>query len=348
LVLNDALWCFPFLYAKQFLSLVKVRESQLKLGEALSKKQALRSSLLEEACMETMNERCPAILLNKLPLKEKDARSFNIPCQVLEKHKEAEELAANHLFKFENPHMELLTERKIVDKFSDEHLMVLKSKIKDDEPYKTLEILAHCPSGPTGRHHSANVTAKKVYESVFYLPSIFKDANEYVRRCDACQRSGNISSKNEVPQNNIQKLKHPTNDACVVVKFLRQLFARVIKCILERSVGYNPKDWSKKLNDALWEFRMVYKIPTGCTPFKLVYEKACHLPVEIEHKAHWVLKQCNMDLTLASKSHLMQLNELSELRDSAYENTRIYKERTKKWHDSRFRDDKDFKVGDTL
>ncbi|GJW95447.1 reverse transcriptase domain-containing protein [Tanacetum coccineum] len=108
-----------------------------------------------------------------------------------------------------------------------------RSKFKDDEPWyadfvnhivgkvvplnwtfekrkrcvagsETLEILAHCHSGPTGGHHSANVTAKKVYESGFYWPSIFKDANEYVRRCDACQRSGNISSRNEMPQNNIQ------------------------------------------------------------------------------------------------------------------------------------------------
>ncbi|GJU37507.1 reverse transcriptase domain-containing protein [Tanacetum coccineum] len=64
---------------------------------------------------------------------------------------------------------------------------------------ETLEILAHCHSGPTGGHHSASVTAKKVYESEFYWPSVFKDANKYVRRCDACQISGNISSRNEIP-----------------------------------------------------------------------------------------------------------------------------------------------------
>nr|GEV91098.1 reverse transcriptase domain-containing protein [Tanacetum cinerariifolium] len=69
---------------------------------------------------------------------------------------------------------------------------------------ETLKILAHCHSGPTGGHHSASVMVKKVYESGFYWPSVFKDANECVRRCDACQRSGNISSRNEIPQNNIQ------------------------------------------------------------------------------------------------------------------------------------------------
>ncbi|GKC99087.1 reverse transcriptase domain-containing protein [Tanacetum coccineum] len=123
---------------------------------------------------------------------------------------------------------------------------------------------------------------------------------------------------------------------------------RLIKRILERSVRYNPKDWSQKLNDALWASRTAYKTPTGCTPFRLVYRKACHLPVEIEHKAYWALKQCNMDLAAAAKNCFMELNELIELRDGAYENTRIYKKRTKKWHDSRLRGDKDFKVGDNV
>nr|GFA35624.1 reverse transcriptase domain-containing protein [Tanacetum cinerariifolium] len=126
-------------------------------------------SILEEACMETMNER------------------------------------------FENPHMEVLTEREIADKLSDKHLMVVKSKFNNDElwffsqvktyfwkdPYafklcadnimrrcvarsETLEIMAHYHPGPTGGHHSANVTAKKVYESRFYWIGLFKDANKHV------------------------------------------------------------------------------------------------------------------------------------------------------------------------
>ncbi|GKD06453.1 hypothetical protein Tco_1181427, partial [Tanacetum coccineum] len=92
-------------------------------------------SRLEEACMETMNKRCSAVLLNELPSKEKDPKNFTIPYQVLEKHKEAEDLAADHLYRFESPHMEVLTKREIADKFSDEHLMVLKYKFKDDEPW---------------------------------------------------------------------------------------------------------------------------------------------------------------------------------------------------------------------
>ncbi|GKE03781.1 reverse transcriptase domain-containing protein [Tanacetum coccineum] len=273
--------------------------------------------------------------------------------QVLEKLKEVEDLAADHLSRFESPHMEVLTMKESADEFLDEHLMLLKSKFKDDEPWnlmhlnrvtdnitrrcvagsETIEILAHCHSGPTGRHHSANITTKKVYESGFYWPSVFKDDNEYVRRCDACQRLGNIYSMNEIPQNNIQVYEvfdvwgldfmgpfpnskgniyilvavdyvskwveaHalPTNDARVMVKFLRQLFAR-------------------------------FGIPKA-----LISDRGTHF--------------CNSQLEKALQKY--GLNELAELRDGAYENTRIYKERTKKWHDSRLRGDKDFKVGDKV
>nr|GEW70309.1 hypothetical protein [Tanacetum cinerariifolium] len=91
-------------------------------------------SRLEEAYTETINERCSAVLLNELPLKEKDPRSFTSPCQVLEKHKEAKDLPEDHLSRFENPHMEVLTKREIADKLSNEHLMVLESKFNNDEP----------------------------------------------------------------------------------------------------------------------------------------------------------------------------------------------------------------------
>ncbi|GKD86441.1 hypothetical protein Tco_1357595, partial [Tanacetum coccineum] len=94
-------------------------------------------SRLEEACTETMNERCSCVLLNELPSKEKDPRSFTTPCQVFEKPKEAEDLEADHLSRFQNPHMEALTEREIADKFFDDQLMVLKSKSNNDKPWYT-------------------------------------------------------------------------------------------------------------------------------------------------------------------------------------------------------------------
>ncbi|GJU93217.1 reverse transcriptase domain-containing protein [Tanacetum coccineum] len=185
------------------------------------------------------------------------------------------------------------------------------------------EILEHCHSGPTGRHHSASITGRKVYEAGFFWLSIFKDAKDYVIRCDACQRSGNISSRNEMPQNNIQVCdvfdiwglnfmgpfpnskgnKYilvavdylskwvkaqalPTNNDRVVIKFLRRLFA-------------------------------IFRVPKA-----LISDRV--------------------------KNRFMELNELMELRDGAYENTKIYKEKTKRWHDSRFRGDKNFKVGDKV
>ncbi|GJV58055.1 DNA-directed DNA polymerase [Tanacetum coccineum] len=148
----------------------------------------------------------------------------------------AENLAADHLSRLENPDLGTFMKEEIADEFPDEHLMVLKTELNNGEP------------------------------------CIFKDAKDYVMRCDACQRSGNISLRSEMPQNYIQ----------------------------------------------------------------------------IEHKAYWALKQCNIDLTAATKNRFMELNELIGLRDSAYENTRIYKERTKKWHDSRLRGDKNFKVGDMV
>nr|GFB30471.1 reverse transcriptase domain-containing protein [Tanacetum cinerariifolium] len=142
----------------------------------------------------------------------------------------------------------------------------------------------------------------------------------------------------------------PTNDARVVCKFLKSLFAkfgapraiisdrgtyfcndqfakvmlkykvthrlstayhpqtsgqaevsnRSLKRILERTIGENRASWSDKLDDVLWAFCTAYKTPIGCTPYKLVYGKACHLPIELEHKAYWTLKQANFDLAVTS------------------------------------------------
>nr|GFB11179.1 DNA-directed DNA polymerase [Tanacetum cinerariifolium] len=122
---------------------------------------------------------------------------------------------------------------------------------------------------------------------------------------------------------------------------------RRLKRILKRTVGENRALWSDKLEDALWAFRTSYKTSIGCTSYHLVYGKACHIPYEIKHKAYWALKHTNFDLKTAGDHRKLQLNELSELRDQAYENSLIYKERTKKLHDDKIKN-RIFNVGDQV
>nr|GEW58339.1 reverse transcriptase domain-containing protein [Tanacetum cinerariifolium] len=242
--------------------------------------------------------------------------------------KGAENLAADHLSRLENPYDNVLDPKEINDTFPLETLSMKNKFFKDvkhyfwDDPFlfkifadqvirrcvhdkEALDILEACHNGPTGGHHGANLTAKKVFDAGFFWPTIYKDAYEFVKNCDSCQQQGKI------PQ--------------------RQ----------------NRASWSDKLDDALWAFRKTYKTPIGCTPYKLVYGKACHLPIELEHKAYWALKQTNFDLAVAGDHRKIQLNELNKLRDHAYENSLIYKEKTKRIHDSKIKNHV-FNVGDRV
>nr|GEV96892.1 reverse transcriptase domain-containing protein [Tanacetum cinerariifolium] len=358
--------------------------------------------------------------------------------------KGAENLAADHLFRLENPHQNVLDPKEINKSFPLETLNLFstrgnsstpwfadfanyhagnfivkgmssqqKSKFfKDvkhyfwDDPFlfkicadqvirrcvhrqKAIDILKACHYGPTGGHHGPNYTAKKVFDSGFYLPTIYRDARDLVKNCDVCQRQGKISQRDEMPQNSNQVCEF--FDVCgidfmgpfpssrgnkyilVVVDYLSKWvktkalltndarFAKVmqkfgvthrlatpyhpqtsgqvevsnrgLKRILERKVGENRASWSDKLDDALWVFQTTYKTPIGCTPYKLVYGKACHLLIELEHKAYWALKHVNFDLQTTGDHKKVQLNELNELRDQAYEKSLIYKEKTKRLHD---------------
>ncbi|KAL8147915.1 hypothetical protein AgCh_005295 [Apium graveolens] len=106
--------------------------------------------------------------------------------------------------------------------------------------------------------------------------------------------------------------------------------AREIKHILEKVVCPSKKDWSLKLDEAIWAYRTLFKTPLGMSPFQLVYDKGCHLPVELEHKTYWSLKKLNLDMQAASKKRMFQLNELDEFRLQVYENNKMYKEKVKR------------------
>jgi hypothetical protein len=120
-----------------------------------------------------------------------------------------------------------------------------------------------------------------------------------------------------------------------------------IKNILQKTVNQMGRSWRSKLSEVLWAYRMAYKTPIVMVPYQLVYEKTCHLLIELEHKAFLAIKMWNMDLKSARTKRKIHIVELEEWREKAYHSAKLYKERTKRWHDKRVKA-KQFKPGDKV
>ncbi|CAA7045478.1 unnamed protein product [Microthlaspi erraticum] len=215
-------------------------------------------------------------------------------------------------------------------------------------------VLEHCHGSAYGGHFATFKTATKVLQSGLWWPTLFKDAASFIAKCDPCQRKGSITKRDEMPLNPILEVEifdvvkhkvatpyHPQTSGQVEVS------NRQIKAILEKTVSFTRKDWSTRLDEALWAYRTAYKTPIGRSPFNFLYGKDCHLPVQVEYKALWAVKMLNFDIKAAQERRVMNLFELEEIRMNAYENSLIYKLRTKAAHDKLIRL-KDFKAGDSV
>ena len=108
---------------------------------------------------------------------------------------------------------------------------------------------------------------------------------------------------------------------------------REVKNILKKIICTNRRDWAAKLPDALWAYRTAFKTPIGMSPFRLIYCKPCHLPVELEHRSYWAIRKLSLSLDQVGKERLIQIQELKKLWNESYQNAKIYKAKNKAFHD---------------
>nr|GEV35076.1 reverse transcriptase domain-containing protein [Tanacetum cinerariifolium] len=219
--------------------------------------------------------------------------------------KGVENLAADHLSRLENPHQNVLDTKEINETF----------------PLETLNMVSFCGGvcmarKPLTFSKLATMDPPRDIMARTTLPRRFGTPRAIISDQGTCfcnDQFAKVMLKYDVTHR-LATAYHPQTSGQVEVSNCG------LKRILERTMGKNRASWSDKLDDALWAFQTAYKTPIGCTPYKLVYEKACHLPIELEHKAYWALKYAKFDLQTAGDHRKVQLNELNKLRGKAYGN----------------------------
>nr|GEW27535.1 reverse transcriptase domain-containing protein [Tanacetum cinerariifolium] len=268
-------------------------------------------------------------------LRQRQDKYFRLTHYAMIDTKGAENLAADHLSRLENPHQNVLDPMEINESF----------------PLETLNLVFTRSNSSTSwfadfaNYHAGNFVVKGMSPQ---QKSVYQ-----ARKPLTFSRLATMDPPGETMAQITQPIRFGTRRAIIIdqgTHFCNDQFTKVMqkfdvthrlatlyhpqtsgqvevsncgsKRILERTVGENRASWSDKLDDALWAFRTAYKTPIGCTPYKLVYGKAC------DHRK-------------------VQLNELNELRDQAYENSLIYKEKTKRLHDSKIKD-RVFNIGDRV